>query len=341
MKRLLSGWLAMMLLMAVSSVSYGAQRVSHNQQTKIQKTLDDSQANVMVLVNGQTKNQPLVLQHRTVGADSPQALNPNRLFPVGSTQKILTGWLTLQAVHRHRLRFHSKVSRYYPQIQNGDQITIWQLLTHTSGLNDNGRFADQPLTNEHDQLAYGFDHYQSTGGHGWQYASINYVLLAGILAKVNHQSYAHQLERQIIQPNHLHHTKLYYQVHHSDQVQQSCILSGDAGQDWQHLTTQLSTTLGAGDLLSSPHDYWIIINYLFTQRPHYFHQVLKTPVKSAGNYYAGMYRRDNQLHSNGTVDGYTCVVYNDGQKTMLVFSNTLGAKEIDQLAANVAKIYYQ
>lgn len=341
MKRVCACLLVMIgFCLMASSVEAATTGVSHYQQNKLQTALDNSKANVMVLVNGRQLRRPVILQHSTVESDSPQALHANRPFPVGSTQKILTAWLILQAVKNHHLTLGTKLNQFFPQVQNSDQITIWQLLTHTSGLADDGRFAEQPLTTEQDQLNYSLGHYQSTGGHGWQYASINYVFLAGILTKVNHQSYAEQVEARLIRPNHLHHTKFYYQIKDPNQVQQSCLLSGDPQTDWQHLGSQMSTTLGAGDLLSSPNDYWVLINRLFVQHHAYFKQVLKTPVKTDSNYFAGMYRRGQQMHSNGTVDGYTCVVSTDGQKTMLVFSNTLGAPEIDQLADQLAKIYY-
>lgn len=323
------------------SVAHASQMPNQHQRQELQETLHQSKANVVLLVNGRTKRQPLVLTNSTVDKKSPQRLSADWLFPIGSTQKWLTGLMVLRAIKAGHLSLNTTLNHYYPQVNDSDKITIFRLLTHTSGLADQGRFAEQVLTNQQQQESYSLSHYQSTGGTGWQYASINYVLLAGILSKVYHCPYHDLLNQELARPAHLHDFKFYYQIHNAQEVPSSLLLTGDQGTDWQHLQTQLSTTLGAGDLLITPRDYWRLLNYTLDHYRPEFHQIVTSKVDTPSHYFAGFYVNGNQLHDNGTVDGYTCNVYTDRHRSMMIFSNSLSSQQTDELCGQLAQIYFQ
>lgn len=341
MKKLLLTVIACLSVSGLSiSVAHASQMPTPHQRQTLQETLRQSKANVVLLVNGRQQRQPLVFTNATVDKQSPQRLTADRLFPIGSTQKWLTGLMVLHAIKQGHLRLNTSLNHYYPQVNGSDQITIWRLLTHTSGLADQGRFASQVLTNQQQQESYSLSHYQATGGDGWQYASINYVLLAGILSQIYYQPYRQLLNHQLAKPAHAHDLKFYYQVHDARQVPSSLLLTGDQNTDWQHLQTQLSTTLGAGDLLITPRDYWRILAYAETHYKHEFRQIMTTKVNTASHYFAGFYRDGSLLHDNGTVDGYTCNVYTDGHRSLMLFSNSLSTPQTDQLTGQLAQIYF-
>lgn len=314
--------------------------VTKKEERQIQAVLNKSNANVMVLVNGKGK-RPVRIQHSTVTKDSPQYITEKKLFPIGSTQKMLTGMLVLRAVKVHKLSFNTKLSKYYPQVPNSKQITVRQLLTHTSGLADKTRFADQPLPNQEAQLNFSLSHLSSSGGHGWIYASVNYALLAGILSKVCHESYATMVKDYYLQPNHLHQAKFYYQVKKPATVLGTGMLAGNQQSHWHHIQRQLSTYLGAGDMLISPADYWVIVTHDFNSHRALFKQIMHAKVAPDSHYFAGGYIRDGILHSNGTVEGYTCNVFTNGKRTMMLFSNSMSSKDTDNLSGQVAKIYFK
>ena len=338
--------LVLMVMISVSVICFASPVAtascipSHHQRQELKRTLAHSKANVVLLINGEHQREPVVLTNATVDKKSPQRLTADRLFPIGSTQKWLTGLMVLRAIKAGHLSLNTTLNHYYPQVNDSNQITIWRLLTHTSGLADQGRFAQQVLTNQQQQESYSLSHYQSTGGNGWQYASINYVLLAGILSKIHHRPYRELLSRELVQPAHLHDLRFYYQVHNPQEVPASLLLTGNQSNDWQHLQTQLSTTLGAGDLLITPRDYWQVLNYALDHYRPEFRQIVRTKVNTPSHYFAGFYVNGPLLHDNGTVDGYTCVVYTNRHRSLMLFSNSLSSQQTDQLAGQLAQIYF-
>jgi D-alanyl-D-alanine carboxypeptidase len=78
-------------------------------------------------------------------------------FRVGSLTKTFVATVVLQLAERHRLSLEDTVERWLPGlVPNGNQITVKQLLQHTSGLFD---YAADPAT---------FQPFTTDPGHAWQ-----------------------------------------------------------------------------------------------------------------------------------------------------------------------------
>ncbi|MEP6713191.1 MAG: serine hydrolase domain-containing protein [Ferruginibacter sp.] len=61
---------------------------------------------------------------------------PNTIFQVGSMTKQFTATVVLKLAEQQKLSVDDKISKYFPEIKRGDEITIKNLLTHTSGLSE-------------------------------------------------------------------------------------------------------------------------------------------------------------------------------------------------------------
>jgi D-alanyl-D-alanine carboxypeptidase len=61
-------------------------------------------------------------------------MKPEDHFRVGSNTKTFTGTVILQLVDEGKLGLNDPVSKYRPEVPNGENITIRQLLDMTSGL---------------------------------------------------------------------------------------------------------------------------------------------------------------------------------------------------------------
>jgi D-alanyl-D-alanine carboxypeptidase len=61
-------------------------------------------------------------------------ITPNDHFRIGSNTKTFTGTVVLQLVDEGKLGLDDPVSEYQPEVPNGENITIRQLLNMTSGL---------------------------------------------------------------------------------------------------------------------------------------------------------------------------------------------------------------
>jgi len=60
----------------------------------------------------------------------------NTIFPIGSLTEQLTTEMILSLDSKAALSLEDRVYKYFPEIPNGEKITLKQLLTHTSGLQD-------------------------------------------------------------------------------------------------------------------------------------------------------------------------------------------------------------
>ena len=110
------------------------------------------------------------------------------------------------------------MSRYLPRLlPDGDQITVRQLLNHTSGLYDPQVEVYQTLQDIYDLR---FEHWTPRQvmalaneggllfppGTAWSYSNTNYVVAGLLIERVTGTSIARQLERRLIRPLGLRHT---------------------------------------------------------------------------------------------------------------------------------------
>lgn len=132
-------------------------------------------------------------------------------FEVGSNTKTFTATLILQQVDRGMIQLDAPVERYLPGVvPNGGNITVRQLLNHTSGLfsytADPDFFTDmerdpQHVSSEQELLDIAFAHEPNFApGAGWSYSNTNYVLLGLILQQQTGKSLAQLVEQRIAAP---------------------------------------------------------------------------------------------------------------------------------------------
>jgi CubicO group peptidase (beta-lactamase class C family) len=131
-------------------------------------------------------------------------------YHIASVAKPFTAAAILQLQEQGRLSVSDHVSKYVPDFSNGDQITLDNLLTHSSGISDiNGledydTFARSPHTI--DQLVAKFAGLplEFAPGSKQRYSNSNYILLALILEKVSGESYENYLRKHIFEPAGMH-----------------------------------------------------------------------------------------------------------------------------------------
>lgn len=69
---------------------------------------------------------------RVVGANEPVTIDDH--FRIGSNTKTMTGTVLLQLVDEGKIALNDPVSKYRPEVPNGDAMTVEQLLNMRSGL---------------------------------------------------------------------------------------------------------------------------------------------------------------------------------------------------------------
>lgn len=128
--------------------------------------------------------------------------NTDTKFQIASLTKSFTAMLIMQLVSENKLDLHQPISTYlekYPK-ENGDQITVHHLLTHSAGIGRDpsnkekynrpeamvNQFADVPL--------------EFSPGEKFKYSNSGYTLLGYIIESITNKPYEEVLEDKIFKP---------------------------------------------------------------------------------------------------------------------------------------------
>lgn len=128
-------------------------------------------------------------------------------FRIGSLTKGFTAIAILQLVEQGKLNLEDPLTRFIPDYPHGDQITITNLLTHTSGIPNHTELESFNT----DRRVYPFKLLQTintfkykaldfTPGEQSAYSNSNYLLLGYILEKVSKMSYESYIQKHILDP---------------------------------------------------------------------------------------------------------------------------------------------
>ncbi|MFJ7994459.1 serine hydrolase domain-containing protein [Peribacillus frigoritolerans] len=133
-------------------------------------------------------------------------------FRIGSVTKTFIATVLLQLAGENRLNLDDSIEKWLPGViqgngYDGNQITIRQILNHTSGI------ADYVNSKEFDMMdtkkSYTAEGFVKMGislppdfapGKGWSYSNTGYVVLGILIEKVTGNSYAEEVENRIIEP---------------------------------------------------------------------------------------------------------------------------------------------
>ncbi|PGG84757.1 D-alanyl-D-alanine carboxypeptidase [Bacillus toyonensis] len=142
-------------------------------------------------------------------------------FRIASVTKTFTATVVLQLAGENRLNLDDFIEKWLPGViqgngYDGNQITIRQILNHTSGIVEYARSKEIDFfTNT--KKSFTAEELVKIGlsmppefapGKGWSYSNTGYVLLGILIEKVTGNSYAEEIENRIIEPLELSNTFL-------------------------------------------------------------------------------------------------------------------------------------
>jgi len=181
----------------------------------------------------------------------------NSKYRIGSISKTFTTVMILKAVERGDLNLEQSIEKYFPSIENAEQISLEDLLHHRSGIHN--------FTNDADYLAWNTEAKSekqmlvriAQGGSDFEpsteaeYSNSNYLLLSYILEKDQGKAYAELLQEQIVKPLGLTNTYFGGPI----KVKENESKSYYYNEGWKLQTeTDMSIPLGAGGIVSTPSD---------------------------------------------------------------------------------------
>ena len=135
---------------------------------------------------------------------------PSTRYAIGSVSKQFTAAAILLLQEEGKLSLDDKVVKWLPGITGGDKITIRQLLSHTSGLQDfwpqDYSFAamSHPVTPQQIVDRWAKAPLDFEPGTQWQYSNTGYVVAGLIVEKVSGMKLLDFLQKNIFRPLGMH-----------------------------------------------------------------------------------------------------------------------------------------
>jgi CubicO group peptidase (beta-lactamase class C family) len=185
-------------------------------------------------------------------------ITPDTKFRIGSVTKQFTAAAILKLQEDGKLRIDDKLSQYYPDFPRGDEITLYHLLTHTSGL---ANYTNKPdflkkvmteATPTEIVESIKKDKPDFPPGEKWEYCNSNYFLLGCIVEKVSGQSLETFFQETFFDPLGMKNTG----IHHWNRIldREATGYSYVGGKVQRSLDWDMSWAGGAGALYSTVGD---------------------------------------------------------------------------------------
>jgi D-alanyl-D-alanine carboxypeptidase len=182
----------------------------------------------------------------------------NTYLEIGSITKQFTAAAILQLQEAGKLHIDDKLSVYLPRAPHASEVTLRQLLSHTSGMPeyldavDKAKLIDKPAS--FDQLMSYIANRPldfSPGSH-WSYSNTGYILVGRVIEVVSHESYRHYIQTHLLDPAGMTHT--FTSAEESRLQNMALGYSDDSGRPELAATIDSSVGWAAGFLVSTVDD---------------------------------------------------------------------------------------
>jgi CubicO group peptidase (beta-lactamase class C family) len=257
MKRSLITLITILLFASFSN----SQSVSNQIDKLIEKAVQLNRFNGSVLVSKNGK----IIYEKAYGYQDVQnnVLNTsNTIYQIGSTTKEFTAAVVLKLAEQHKLSLNDKLSNYFPYFKRGNEITIKNLLTHTSGiyeiLRDKDAVMESARPRSREQMLSYFINKPLDFDPGTQYSYCNsgYILLGLIIEKVTGRSYPSVVSSFILKPLKMKHTGFDFAGLHSTNKAMGYTKYPQTEHN-PSIPWDWTATFSAGSIYSTVHDLYL------------------------------------------------------------------------------------
>jgi CubicO group peptidase (beta-lactamase class C family) len=276
---------------------------------------------------------------------------PATRFRIASVTKQFTAAAILLLEERGRLSLSDPISRHWPTAPTAwEQITIFHLLTHTSGLPefaspapDPGR-AVGPVTPEQVVARFRQRPLDFAPGEKWSYSNSGYVVLGYLIERISGIAYAEFIRQNILVP---------LQMSDSGYDVQITITPRRAS-GYQRVGKELvnapyadmSVPYAAGGLYSTTADLLKWTRGLFSGTLLSAASLEKMTTSRMGGYGFGIYVQTvggrRFFYHGGGISGFSSalVYFPEGEITVAVLSNVNGGTTADTLASGLSRLVF-
>lgn len=129
---------------------------------------------------------------------------PRTKYRIGSITKTVVAISIMQLKEKGKLNIEDNVNKYIPSFPADKNITLRNLLTHTSGLPEQGQGSVDAASRLKLVTWIGAQTLQFPAGTGWKYTDYNYMVLAYIVEKISNKPLAEYVKENILTPVGMH-----------------------------------------------------------------------------------------------------------------------------------------
>ncbi len=285
-------------------------------------------------------------------------INSETNFRLASVTKQFTATAILILIQKGKLNFDDKLTDLFPGFpEYGKNITIKNLLNHTSGLIDyENEIPDsvsvQVTDNDALQSMMKLDSTYFIPGTKWQYSNTGYALLALIVEKISGKTFPVFLEENIFSP--LKMTSTIAHIEGKEKIKNRAYGYDSTASGWiRHDQSITSAVLGDGGIYSNLSDLYNWDQALFTSK--ILSDSLRTKSMTRGKLIGGEeidygfgwrltnYKDNGVVYHTGSTQGFRNIIYRipDKKFTVIILTNRNSAGEFvtKGIAEKVVDIY--
>jgi CubicO group peptidase (beta-lactamase class C family) len=260
----MKGIVVILVMMAVTGAAWAASVPEAKEIDSIFSFISSSEPGAAVLV---VQNGKAVFRkgYGVTDLRTRHHIDEHTNFRLASLSKQFTATAIMLLAHDRKLHYSDRLTDIFHGFpQYGKQITVRQLLTHTSGLLEYEDLMEKqdptapgPIRQIRDAEVYGLLATQKTTkfepGSRWEYSNSGYCMLAMIVEKVAAQPFQQFLEERIFHPLHMDKTVAF--VAGKNDVEHRAFGHTKKDGAWQETDqSPTSATLGDGGIYTSIDD---------------------------------------------------------------------------------------
>ncbi len=178
-------------------------------------------------------------------------------YRLGSMTKPFTALAVMQLVERGQLKLDDTLATIVPDFPHATQITIRQLLSHSSGVVNYNRLPEyeeyhiRPMSLQEMLDWIGEQELEFPPGSRFSYSNSGYLLLSAVIERVTGMSYADVLQQNVFDPAGMNSSGVDEETR---LVSRRAVGYGSDGSVYRTPYRYMPSTLGAGALYASPAD---------------------------------------------------------------------------------------
>lgn len=173
--------------------------------TLAKEAVSKGQTAGLVVAVGEVGRPPVVHSYGFANLEWQAITTPDTVFRVGSITKQFASACILLLAEQKKLTLDDKLSKFFPDYPRADEVTVRQLLTHTSGVHSYPGPTERAIVRTGISVTGMVKHlgglgYDFTPGADFAYSNSGYFLLGAIIEKASGQTFHDFAHDRLFEP---------------------------------------------------------------------------------------------------------------------------------------------